>query len=407
MSNNILLIGCTGFIGQCIIYTLLKDTNYDILLVIRTKHNTSIENRLDIILKNINLENNPKIRERIKLINIEYQKENNMNIYFVNNNDEQYIINNITCVINGLADINFSRPLIKAVKNNTLTAYNWLKLIKKCKNKCNYIYLSTCYVNYHLNQTIIKEEIYETNMNEKTLYDILDNKITSYSPYYNTYCYSKQLTEIILVKNHEHINLHIIRPSIVCPAYEYPYKGYGDIQTVNLFYYGAVTGKIPFIYLNKNTPVNSLIPVDFVANECINHINNNDNFSLSHCSLNIENINAYELFNLSNEFITKYNTDFFIKGKKCIPFNPIITKNIFYILNYIIQYIIIQLVNNHSIYEIWKSLEFTYKLTYVSFFIEKHKIFHTKTEYKNVDILSIYRHYLTTYFKEQVSILSI
>ena len=94
MSNNILLIGCTGFIGQCIIYTLLKDTNYDILLVIRTKHNTSIENRLDIILKNINLENNPKIKERIKLTNIEYQKENNMNIYFVNNTllNSQFIL---------------------------------------------------------------------------------------------------------------------------------------------------------------------------------------------------------------------------------------------------------------------------------------------------------------------------
>lgn len=244
-------------------------------------------------------------------------------------------------------------------------------------------------------------------MNEETLYDILDNKITSYSPYYNTYCYSKQLTEIILSNNHEHINLHIIRPSIVCPAYEYPYKGYGDIQTVNLFYYGIVTGKIPFIYLDNNTQLNSIIPVDFVANECINHINSNKIFTISHCSLNNEKLNAYDLFNLSNDFINNYSNDLFIKGKKCIPFTPIITNNIFYMLTYTIYYIIIQLINNFSLYEIWKSLEFTYKLTYVSFFIKKHKIFHTKTEYKNVDILSIYSHYLTNYFKEQVSILSI
>jgi len=407
MDNNILLIGCTGFIGQCILYYILQNTKYNIYLIIRAKNNTSVENRLDIILKNINLENNPKIKERIKLINIEYQKENNMNIFFFNNDDKQDIINNITCVINGLADINFSRPLIKAVKNNTLTAYNWLNLIKKCKNKCNYIYLSTCYVNYHLNQTIINEEIYEKSMNEETLYNILDNTITSYSPYYNTYCYSKQLTEIILSNNHEHINLHIIRPSIVCPAYEYPYKGYGDIQTVNLFYYGAITGKIPFIYLHNNTQINSIIPVDFVANECINHINNNKTFTISHCSLNNEKLNAYDLFHLSNDFINNYSNDLFIKGKKCIPFTPIITNNIFYILIYTIYYIIIQLINNFSLYEIWKSLEFTYKLTYVSFFIKKHKIFHTKTEYKNVDILSIYSHYLTNYFKEQINIINI
>lgn len=54
MDNNILLIGCTGFIGQCILYYILQNTKYNIYLIIRAKNNTSVENRLDIILKNIN-----------------------------------------------------------------------------------------------------------------------------------------------------------------------------------------------------------------------------------------------------------------------------------------------------------------------------------------------------------------
>ena len=406
MNDNILLIGCTGFIGKCIIFNLLKNTNNNIYLIIRAKNNVSVEDRVDIILKSIKIKNGDNIKKRIKIINVEYQKDNNMNIFFINNNDKLDIIDNINCAINGLADINFSRPLIKAVQNNTLTAYNWLNLIKKCKNKCKYIYLSTCYVNYHLHENIIKEKVYEENMSEETLYKILDNKITSYKPYCNTYCYSKQLTEIILINNHDYVNLHIIRPSIVCPAYKSPYIGYGDIQTISLFYYGMATGKLPFIYLNNNTQLNSIIPVDFVAEECIEKINNNINFSITHCSLNNNDLYAKNLIDLGNNFINK-NNDIYIKGQKCIPYSPIISSNIVYILIYSIYYIIIQFINNISIHEIWKSLYFTYKLTYVSFFIKKHKIFHTNKEYNNVDILSIYKHYLSNYFKDQMSILKL
>jgi thioester reductase-like protein len=407
MDDNILLIGCTGFIGQCIIFNILEKTTNNIYLIIRSKNNVNIEDRLDIILKNIKLGNRADIKKRIKIINVEYQKDNNMNIFFINNNDKIDIINNVNCVVNGLADINFSRPLVKAVQNNTLTAYNWLNLIKKCKNKCKYIYLSTCYVNYHLDNTVIKEKVYEKNMNEETLFNILQNKITSYKPYCNTYCYSKQLTEIILINNHEHVNLHIIRPSIVCPAYKSPYIGYGDIQTINLFYYGMATGKLPFIYLNNDTQLNSIIPVDFVAEECINKINNNNtNFSITHCSLNNDNLTAKKLINLCNNFLHE-NNDFYIKGEKCSPCSPIISTNIGYILLYTIYYIILQLINNVSIYEIWKSLQFTYKLTYVSFFIKKHIIFHTDKEYENVDILSIYNNYLNNYFKDQLSVLNL
>ena len=53
MNDNILLIGCTGFIGKCIIFNLLKNTNNNIYLIIRAKNNVSVEDRVDIILKSI------------------------------------------------------------------------------------------------------------------------------------------------------------------------------------------------------------------------------------------------------------------------------------------------------------------------------------------------------------------
>ena len=397
-----LLVGCTGFVGKCILYYILKFTKNHIFLVIRTKNNLSVDDRLQVILNNIKLNNDKNIKNRITLIKVEYLKENYMEILFLNKEDKTKIINNVTCVINGLADINFNRPIIKATQNNTLTAYNWLNIIKKCKQKVNYIYLSTCYVNFHLDQNIINESIYEKNMNTETINKIIEQRITNIKPYKNTYCYTKQLAEIVLKENKDNINLHIIRPSIVCPAYEFPYKGFGEIQTVNLFYHGIYTGNLPFIYLNKDSVVNSIIPVDFIAKECLNKINDKNDFTIKHCSLNKKNLYTVDIVDTFYKTKIFQNKDNIINGEKIISYKPIITTNILYILLYVIKYIIIQLIQKKSLFKIYKGLIYSYKLTSVSYFINQNKEFYTKDNYEDIDILSIYKYYLDGDFKHQV-----
>ena len=397
-----LLIGCTGFIGKCILYYILKFTKNHIFLVIRSKNNLSVDDRLQVILNNIKLNNDKDIKNRITLVRVEYLKENDMEILFLNKDDETKIIENVDYVINGLADINFNRPLIKATQNNTLTAYNWLNLTKKCKKKVSYIYISTCYVNFHLEQNIINENIYEKNMNTETINKIINQKITNIKPYKNTYCYTKQLAEIVLKENKENINLHIIRPSIVCPAHEFPYKGFGEIQTVNLFYHGIFTGNLPFIYLNKDTILNSIIPVDFIAKECLDKIKDTSNFTIKHCSLNKKNLYVNEFVNIFYKSSISKIKNNIIDGEKIYSFKPIITRNILYILLYIIYYIIIQLIEKKSFLKIYKALIYSYKLTSVSYFIKQSKEFYTKENYKDIDILSIYNSYLDKDFKHQI-----
>lgn len=397
-----LLIGCTGFIGKCILYYMLKYTKNHIFLVIRAKNNLSVDNRLQIILNNIKLNNYKNIKNRITLVEVEYLKENNMEILFLNKDDKIKIINNVNCIINGLADINFNRPIIKATQNNTLTAYNWLNIVKKCKQNVNYIYISTCYVNFHLNQSIINEKIYEKNMNTETINKIMEQKIINEKPYMNTYCYTKQLTEIVLKENKDNINLHIIRPSIVCPAYKFPYKGFGEMQTVNLFYHGIFTGNLPFIYLNKDSNIKSIIPVDFIAKECLSKINNNNNFTIKHCSLNKLNLYADEIINTLYKSKIFQDKNKIINGKKIISFKPIITTNIIYILSYIIYYIIIKLLEKKTFLSMYKALIYSYKLTNVSYFVKQNKEFYTKEQYKDIDIISIYQCYLDGDFRHHI-----
>ena len=71
MNESILLIGCTGFLGKCILYKLLNQTTYNICLIIRNKNGVSYKDRIPIILKEIHCDQNEYL-ERIKPIHITY-----------------------------------------------------------------------------------------------------------------------------------------------------------------------------------------------------------------------------------------------------------------------------------------------------------------------------------------------
>ena len=93
-NKHILLVGCSGFIGKCIIYLLFKQTNYTLYIVLRSKNGVNINNRLINILTDLNLCKD--YSKRIKLIQVEYEKET-MNI-LIDDKDKQNIINNVDCL---------------------------------------------------------------------------------------------------------------------------------------------------------------------------------------------------------------------------------------------------------------------------------------------------------------------
>jgi len=129
MNKSILLIGCTGFLGKSILFKLLKYSDFTIYLIIRNKNGVSYKNRIPIILQEIQC-NTSEYIERIKPINVTYQREQRMAIH-IHNDMTNEILDNIHYAINALADINFNRELVKAVQNNTLTAINWLNFCNK------------------------------------------------------------------------------------------------------------------------------------------------------------------------------------------------------------------------------------------------------------------------------------
>jgi thioester reductase-like protein len=393
---NILLVGCTGFFGKGLIYYLLNNTKHNVIIALRPKNKLSIKERVKKILNELNLEYD---KERIKIIKVEY--DNLRNIIMSDENSE-YLKKNIDVLLNGLADINFNRPLKKAVMNNTVTALNWLDFSKSCEKVKRYIYISTAFVNFHIEDTNrIKEKIYEKNMSDKTLTDILNDKIICIKPYYNTYLYSKQLTEILLLKRKDNIKLSIFRPSVITPAIKYPYSGWTELQTYSFQIFAIGIGIFPCWDASRNC-INhnniNIIPVDIAAKDCIIMIEDKENIKIKHSCFTGNNnysMSFSDIYKIYNEAYDYYkNNPISINNKKYVPYFPFCTKDntYLYIVILIIYYLIDRFKERKGINSFLKELILSYKITtesskFMIFFISKKKIFERNSDDKwfNID----------------------
>lgn len=417
---NILLIGCTGFLGKSIIHRLLTHTNHTIFLAIRSKNNLTIEQRIDKILKEFGLDS---FRMRISPISIEYDEERKIKI---SPSDKERLLKDTDIIINALADVKFNRPLRKAVLNNTVTALEWMTLLKQCEHPKKYIYVSSAYVNFDIKQEgIIKEEIYEEHMGEKNLIEILSEEQQSYTPYTNTYLYSKQLTEILLLQRRENIPLHILRPSTIVPAVKYPYIGWGTIQTLNYIFFGIATGLVPCWNINVDDIYRyniNTIPVDIVAKDCVKCIDENKELLIRHSCLTGNNKFAlsYQLFYMLTLTAYQYyqRHPICLHNKKFRPYYPFYIKDLTYIR--IVWFLLFYIIHCYrSDNPFFQTLKIAWSLTknfnrYMPSFVCKKLIFHRADKkrwfYKNFNVEKSYLTFIQNieqYIKENTELMKI
>ena len=369
---SILLIGCTGFLGEVLIYKLLKETKNELVLAIRTKDEKSVNERINQLFDSIRLSYD-EYNTRIKLVEVSYDKNSNIAISQENDN---YIKNNVRFLINALADTKTNLTLRDATLNNTITAIQWMRKFQECKKGEIYLYISSAFVNFHrIKKGKIPEKIFEKGMSTKTLENILDGKQTTFGNYENSYLYSKQLSEILLNEERKNKHLVIIRPSIMIPAIQYPYPGWGKLQNMSLFIFGIGSGLLSMIQYNKDYYHNT-VPVDIVAQDCLLTLNEkpeNASVEIRHCCLT-GNVTSW----FSKESITTLRdrayqyfvvNPLILKQKKLFPHKVQLKQNWWHIIITSIVHSLFMISHWWKWTDSWKdfikvilkNLEFTYK----------------------------------------------
>ena len=290
---SLLLVGCTGFLGKALLYQLLTRTTYKLFVACRLKHGLIPVRRVKRMIEELGLGSQ---MGRIIVVPVNYDIERFD--LMINSNLRHRIRNEVSILINALADTRTSTNLRDAISNNTITALRWLEFLKSCTNAKKYIYISDAFINFHRSGKI-QEIIYETGLDQEIIKAVRTKAAVDIAPYNSPYLLSKQLSEILLTQRCDELALAILRPSLLAPAIQRPYCGWSEPNKLSALFSGLSVGLISAWEINKERILEkslNQVPVDIAARDILSLIKSKQAYTIRHCCLTGNNIFCISFF---------------------------------------------------------------------------------------------------------------
>nr|XP_033325147.1 putative fatty acyl-CoA reductase CG5065 [Megalopta genalis]XP_033325149.1 putative fatty acyl-CoA reductase CG5065 [Megalopta genalis] len=274
----VLVTGATGFIGKALVEKLLRSCSrlLAIFILIRPKKGNTVDQRLKQLLESSVFDKlrkeNPSAFDKIHAI----KSDLTMPDLGLSPEDKEMLIQRVNIVFHGAATIRFDEPLKVAVALNMQGTDRIIDLCCNMKNLISFAFVSTAYSN--TNQKEVKEAVYASRLKPSMVMDIcdsLDDKTINMleknllGKHPNTYTFTKNLAEQLILTKAAHLPVAIIRPSIVGAARKEPYPGWVD-NAVGLT--GCMlniikgTLKVAVAFHEKYL---DLVPVDYVIDTLI------------------------------------------------------------------------------------------------------------------------------------------
>lgn len=159
-NTTILITGGTGFLGKVLIEKLLRTFNIkNIILLMRLKNSTSIDDRLNDFLKESVFDRIhdecPECLKKIIAINVDYDAYD----LDIVPEERQRIIETVDIVFNIVASVKFNEKFKDAFNINVNGTKKVLNLTMSIHNLRGFLHISTMYSNCHLSE--IDEKVYE------------------------------------------------------------------------------------------------------------------------------------------------------------------------------------------------------------------------------------------------------
>ncbi|XP_046420210.1 putative fatty acyl-CoA reductase CG5065 [Neodiprion pinetum] len=274
----ILVTGATGFLGKALLEKLLRSCPRlgTIYVLIRAKKGQSVEQRHQELMDNpvfnrIRWEYPGNIGKVIPV-----KGDVAMPDLGLSPEDRAMLTQRVTIVFHSAATVRFDEPLKVAVNLNTRGTERMVELCKSMENLVSFVHVSTAYSN--ADQKRIREAVYTTrilpqamiemceNLDDETL-ALLEKRLIGKHP--NTYTLTKGLAEQIVSTKGVGLPIAIVRPSIVCAAYQEPFPGWVDnVCGITGIMMEIGRGTIRSIVCNADLIVD-VVPVDQVVNTLI------------------------------------------------------------------------------------------------------------------------------------------
>lgn len=273
--KNILITGATGFIGKVLIEKLLRccPELECIYCLIRPKNKQTIQNRLDEITSSKLFDRlrkeRPNFANQLRPIWGDMLLPN----LGISDSDRQLMEQNVNIVFHNAATVRFDEPLRVAVEMNVVAVHKMLNLCRQFQHLMAFVHVSTAYAN--CDRPYIEETVYPPPVEPQKIIDVLewmdDEMLELFTPKLmgekpNTYTYTKQLAEHLLVTEGADLPLAIIRPSIVGAAWKEPFPGWIDNYNGPSGIYIAAGRGILRSMKGESNAIADIVPVDIPVN---------------------------------------------------------------------------------------------------------------------------------------------
>ncbi|WAR03112.1 FACR1-like protein [Mya arenaria] len=266
--RNVFITGGTGFIGKVLIEKLIRSCPKigKLFILIRPKRSQDIHQRME------DIKDQPKFKDRFVPINGDMCVEG----LGISPSDRDMLETETQIVFHSAATVRFDEPLRVAVQMNVLGVRKMVQLCKNFKKLEVFVHVSTAYAN--CDRPYIEEVVYPTPVDPQKLIDSLEwmddemvelitQQLIGGKP--NTYTYTKQLAEDLLIKEGAGLPLAIVRPSIVGAAWKEPIPGWIDNYNGPSGLYIAVGKGILRSMKCDYQGVADIVPVDIPVNMLI------------------------------------------------------------------------------------------------------------------------------------------
>ncbi|XP_014209655.1 putative fatty acyl-CoA reductase CG5065 [Copidosoma floridanum] len=279
-SDSVVLVtGATGFLGKALLEKLLRSCPGvgAIFVLIRPKRGRSMEQRFGDLLESPVFDRlrweSPSVLGKLRPV----KGDVGLPELGLSLEDRHMLMQRVSLVFHSAATVRFDEPIKAAVNLNTRGTDRVVDLCKGMVKLVCLVHVSTAYSNADLRD--IQEMVYSTKVKPQTMMDmcenlddetmsVLEKKLMGKHP--NTYTLTKGLAEqVVLTKSMGLPAVAIVRPSIVCAAFQEPFPGWIDnVCGITGILMEIGRGTVRSIFCQPQCVVD-VVPVDYVVDTLI------------------------------------------------------------------------------------------------------------------------------------------
>jgi fatty acyl-CoA reductase len=191
----------------------------------------------------------------------------------ISQEDKETLAQKVHIVYHSAATVRFDEPMKVAVNMNIIGVQKVIELCKTIKNLQAFIHISTAYANCDYDH--ISEEIYNPPVKYEKLIeacewieddclDLITPKVIKQKP--NTYTYTKQIAESVILQECKDMPVSIIRPSIIGATWREPFPGWVENFNGPTALFPACGKGVLSAMLGNHEAIADIIPVDVSVN---------------------------------------------------------------------------------------------------------------------------------------------